>query len=130
MKYSSSFQYDLKIGEAAEDWVNDLFSNGKKIEVKNDLMAHKTGNIYIEFQSRGKPSGLAKTIADYWIYRINQSDFALIIEVNKLKQVCREFYKSGKYLKVGGDDNTSKGFLIPIHVLIQALNANPSTRTT
>jgi hypothetical protein len=130
VKYSSSFQYDLKIGETAEDWVNELFSNGKKIEVKNDLMAHKTGNIYIEFESRGKPSGLSKTIADYWIYRINHSDFAFIIEVNKLKELCRKFYKAKKYLKEGGDDNTSKGFLIPIVVLILSLNADTSTRTT
>jgi hypothetical protein len=39
-------------------------------EVKNDLMAGTTGNVAIEYQSRGKDSGLTTTLADYWVYKI------------------------------------------------------------
>ncbi len=36
MKYSNSFTHDLNFGEKAEDWVNNIFSKGCKIEVKSD----------------------------------------------------------------------------------------------
>ena len=47
MKYSSSFTYDLHLGEHAEDWAKELFGNAK-VEVKADSMAHLTGNLFIE----------------------------------------------------------------------------------
>jgi hypothetical protein len=33
-------------------------------------MAGTTGNVAIEYQSRGKDSGLTTTLADYWVYKI------------------------------------------------------------
>lgn len=119
MKYSNSFTYDLEFGEKAEDWVKNLLSNGYKVEVKNDRKIHRTGNLFIEYESRGLPSGLSTTTADYWIYRMSELDSALILPVNTLKEVCRNYYKENKYFKLGGDNNTSKAFLIP---LIQLLN--------
>lgn len=119
MKYSSSFSHDLKFGEMAEDWAQALF-NGQtnKIEVKYDRIAHRTGNIFIEYESRGKKSGLATTDASYWIYKIEKTECAIILPVTYLKDRLREFYNNKQYMSIGGDDNTSKGFLIPINVLI------------
>ena len=51
MKYSSSFYYDLDFGEKAENWVKAIFTNGYKVEVKYDRMAHITGNIFVEVYS-------------------------------------------------------------------------------
>jgi hypothetical protein len=118
MKYSSSFTHDLNFGEKAEDWINELFSNGKHIEVKNDRLIHKTGNLFIEYESRNKPSGLAITTAEYWIYRLSELDSAIIFPTKALKQVCRVYYKEKLYLKNGGDNNSSKGFLIPLTKLL------------
>ena len=119
MKYSNSFTYDLEFGEQAEDWVKKMLSNGFKVEVKNDRKIHTTGNLFIEYESRGLPSGLSTTTADYWIYRMSELDAALILPINSLKGVCRNYYKQNKYLKEGGDNNTSKAFLVP---LINLLN--------
>ena len=113
MKYSSSFTHDLNFGEKAEDWINELFSNGKHIEVKNDRLIHKTGNLFIEYESRDKPSGLATTTADYWIYRMSELDSSLIFPTKALKDVCRIYFKQSIFLKNAGDNNTSRGFLIP-----------------
>lgn len=118
MKYSSSFTHDLNFGEKGEDWINEIFKDGKLIEVKSDRLAHKTGNVYIEYECRGKPSGIATTTADYWIYRIEQNNIALIIPTERLKVICREYYKDGKIM-LGGDNNLSKGFLIPLIQLIR-----------
>jgi hypothetical protein len=119
MKYSSSFTHDLNFGELAEDWVKNIFSNGCKVEVKSDTMAHITGNVFIEFESRGKPSGIATTDADYWVYKINEINFAIIFDVIRLKEKLRYFYINNMYIKNGGDNNTSKGFLIPIIELLK-----------
>lgn len=119
MKYSSNFYYDLEFGEKAEDWANSLFNSGKKIEVKFDRMAHKTGNIFIEYMSRGKSSGISTTEADYWIYKIDNTGVSIILDVIQLKEKLRTYYKNGIYLKNGGDDDTSKGFLIPISEIIK-----------
>lgn len=40
----------------------------RTIEVKNDLEYSKTGNVAIEFESRGKPSGICSSVADIWYY--------------------------------------------------------------
>jgi len=114
MKYSSSFYYDLKLGEKSETWLNELFSDGKKIEVKTDLMADKTKNIYIEIYSRGKKSGLTTTQAEYWIFKL--TNVSIIISTKNLKDIVRLCYNINGYKK-GGDNNTSLGVLVPINLL-------------
>ena len=118
MKYSSKFTHDNDFGVIAEDWINDLFSNGKIIEIKSDRIIHRTGNLFIEYESRGNPSGLATTTADYWIYRFNELDSALILPTITLKQVCRNYFIKKTFIKNGGDSDTSKGFLVPLRRLL------------
>lgn len=119
MKYSSSFDYDMKIGQEAEDWAKRLFNGEYKVEVKSDYIAHRTGNVFIEFSSRGKPSGISTTEADYWLYRIDKINCCALWDVNHLKEKLRAYYKSNMYIKRGGDNNTSLGFLIPISELFK-----------
>ena len=117
MKHSSSFFYDLSFGEKAEDWVKKIFSEGSKVEVKYDRLAHATGRLYVEIYSRNKPSGISTTQAEYWIFVIDKKDYALIVNTEKLKELCRlTFQISG--LTKGGDENTSQGVLIPINQII------------
>lgn len=117
MKYSSSFTHDLNFGELAESWVNDLFNGGLKVEVKSDRLALKTGNIFIEVYSREKKSGISITDADYWIYRFEESDIAIIIPTKKLKELVKQYFTG--CFTLGGDNNTSKGVLISINKILQ-----------
>ena len=121
MKHSSSFSHDLNFGEIAEDWLNILFKDGRLIEVKSDRLIHKTGNLFIEYRSRDKPSGLATTTANYWIYRMDMLDTAIILPTNLLKKVCRVYYKNNEFKIKGGDNNTSDGLLIPLIRLLKDL---------
>src|SRR5262245_14403191 len=41
-------------------------------EVKHDYMWEKTGNVAIEYVSRGKASGIATSKADVWFYFLNR----------------------------------------------------------
>ena len=57
MDYNSNFEYDLELGKVKEKELYDIFSY-KKIEVKTDFKANETGNVFIEYESRGEKSGI------------------------------------------------------------------------
>jgi hypothetical protein len=117
MKYSNSFYYDLDFAENAETWVKEILNGGLKVEVKSDKIAHRTGNVFVEVYSRGKPSGVSTTAADYWIFRIDKNNSAIIVSTLRLKELVKIFFV-GNFTK-GGDCDTSLGVLIPIKELWQ-----------
>ena len=116
MEYCSNFKYDLEVGQIKEVELGKIL-NDKRIEVKTDLQASKTGNVYVEYESRNKASGIAKTESDYYCFVISNYSF-FFIETSKLKDKCRK-YLNTKRDKRGGDNNTSKGILLPIIELIK-----------
>lgn len=118
MKYSRSFNHDVKVGLLGEDWAKEFFSGEFKLEVKFDSMAHASGNLFIEYSSRGKPSGIAATDAEYYLYIIAEFNYAIILNVENLKERLRFYYKHNMYIRNGGDDDTSVGFLVPIQELL------------
>ena len=64
------FDLDLKYGEIREDKIRDMLEN-KKIEIKSERdMWMKTGNICIEYESYGQPSGIKATESDYWFHNL------------------------------------------------------------
>jgi hypothetical protein len=119
MEYNSDFRYDLEFGIVeGESWFHNVVSNSK-IEVKTDRLTEKTGNVYIEYESRGKPSGIVTSEADCWVYKVSNGR-AIIIEKEELKARLRELVKSGKARMgvKGGDNNTSLGVLVKVKDLI------------
>jgi hypothetical protein len=119
MEYCNDFRHDLQFGQVGEKIIGELFSN-KKIEVKRDKWICKSGNLAIEYESRGKPSGLAKSEADYWCFIVSgemEDKIILFVESEKLKQIARKYYELGK-IKSMGDNNTSKAVLIPFKELL------------
>jgi len=57
LNYNNDFKYDLKIGQVGETMLNEILHDST-IEVKRDSWIGRTGNIAVEYQSRGKPSGI------------------------------------------------------------------------
>jgi len=110
MDYNNDFKYDLKVGQAKEKELGNIF-NEKTIEVKYDLQALKTGNVYVEYFSRGKLSGISVTQSDYYCFCFGKTYH--IIETKILKDRCRKRLNTNSDKK-GGDNNTSKGILLPI----------------
>jgi len=68
-------------------------------EIKWDIMSEETENVAIEYECRGKISGIDVTEADYWIYKI-KNDFYLI-ETIKIKQAIQNKIYFKKV--IGGD---------------------------
>ena len=115
MEYNNDFKYDLKVGQVGEKYLGNIL-NSKKIEVKTDLQAHRTGNIFIEYFSRNKPSGISTTESDFYAF-ILSNEKIIIIKTIELKNICRKYINTKRNIN-GGDSNTSKGILLPIKELL------------
>jgi|TARA_R110002096_G_scaffold423894_1_gene631437 hypothetical protein len=113
MNYNNDFKYDLKVGQVKEEELGNILSSST-IEVKHDLKALSTGNVYVEYWSRGKKSGISTSIAEYYCFAFGET--LHLIKTKDLKDRCRKYFNTDRDKK-GGDSNTSKGILLPIKEL-------------
>jgi hypothetical protein len=92
----------------------DFKTEKAKYEIKSDLYTHRTGNLFIEFECSGKPSGITTTASDYYIYFVVKGDGfdAYKIPIDVLREAC----KKPKAIKAGGDGWKSRGFLIDVQL--------------
>jgi len=115
MEYNNDFSHDLRVGQIGETYLATLLED-KKIEVKTDYKASITRNVFIEYESRKKPSGIATTLADFYAFIISNENI-ILIATERLKVICRKYMKTNRNV-VGGDMNTSRGILLPLEELI------------
>ena len=98
------FTSDLKFGQRFEELASDIlkelwgatkcvFMQGKflpydftlimpddserRVEVKADRLAHRTGNICIEHACSGHPSGITSSKSDYWVHFVTKKKSCL-----------------------------------------------------
>lgn len=120
-QYPKGWDIDLEYGLRGESMVQSVLQNKTKIEVKTDRMAHTTGNIAVEYQYRGYPSGISTTESDMWAFVLYKADLIIFVSTKQLKEIARKYYKQGRITK-GGDDNESHMVLIPIEELTKSHN--------
>ncbi len=111
--YNPHFDICLEFGEKYENELQKILES-KQIEIKTDRITQRTGNVFVEFESRGKESGILKTTALYWVFCIWTDKFKeqtyIFIPTRRLKKLIKiKDYKISK----GGDNWTSKGYLVP-----------------
>ena len=120
-----SFKKDLDNSKA---WVEEVADHLKAtiiegycktgdiyFEVKEDLLAHRTGNVCFEYEYKGKPSGI-NTESKYIIYRVAGKTW--ICETLKLLARLEEFDSKVKIVK-WWDWNQSSLKLIKIYDFIK-----------
>jgi|TARA_Y100000114_G_C11727652_1_gene311838 hypothetical protein len=121
VKDRKKFDLDLAYGKVREQRVADMLTD-KKVEVKSERdMWVRTGNIAIEYESYGKPSGIAATEADYWFHNlcIGDDTFAtLVFDVPSLKRIIDNL--DYKKTVSGGDHNASRMYLLNIQKLFSS----------
>jgi len=109
-KAKPHFDLDLKFGQQKENELQEAIEG--KIECKTDRICQKTGNVFIEIESRGKLSGIYTTKSKYyaiclWLEKRNHQIWVLI-PTKILKKLMKSYP-----IKAGGDNWTSKGHIIP-----------------
>ena len=120
-KDRKKFDIDLNYGKVREKMVAEMLQD-KKIEVKSERdMWMRTGNIAIEYESYGKPSGISATESDYWFHNLCIGDdvFAtLVFSTDSLKRIIDNLdYKKSVS---GGDNNASRMYLLNIQKLFSS----------
>ena len=115
------FDIDLEYGQVREKLVADMLQD-KKIEVKSERDKwQKTGNIAIEYECYGKPSGISSTEADYWFHNLCIGDdtfCTLVFKVDNLKKLINKLdYKRSVS---GGDHNASRMYLLNLDKLFSS----------
>jgi len=129
-KDRKKFDLDLQYGQVREKIVADMLQD-KKIEVKSERgMWLKTGNIAIEYECYGKPSGINATKSDYWFHNLCVGDevFAtLVFETKMLKKIINASINENQVRSVsGGDHNASRMYLMNIQNLFSQNIINKS----
>ena len=95
MTHTNRFDLDLKFGQSKENELQIAIEG--QVECKADRLTVRTGNVYVEIESRGKPSGIMVTTSKYYA-------ICLVVEERK-KDIWTEFieyqdkYKLLKTLK-------------------------------
>ena len=113
----AGFDLDLKYGEGREDALYHVFTDAK-VEVKSDRKAQRTGNVFIEYEYRGRPSGIAATTADWWALEVGLDRWVLI-RTEALRDLARQAIRDGRS-KYGGDHYRTQGALVPLKALLEA----------
>ena len=119
MKHRSDFSKDLITGQLGEqDYSKEVIDcMSGDIEIKSEQDTWKeTGTMFVEFESRGRASGLAIVQAKHWVvsfYLKGELCFTLSIPTITMKKIARKYYNLGRITN-GGDNDTSKGVLVPI----------------
>jgi len=115
------FDIDLEYGKVREQQVADMLQD-KKIEVKSERdVWQKTGNIAIEYECYGKPSGINATESDYWFHNlcIGSETFATIVfDTASLKRIINNL--DSKRSVSGGDNNASRMYLLNLQKLFSS----------
>ena len=120
IKELRKFDVDLEFGQTWEKHIDEMFSGAKTCEIKTerDTWA-KTGNICIEVQSYGKPSGLASTEAELWVQNLVKDGelvCSLVFNTDKLKDIVKEM---NTRTVMGGDNYASKLHLVSLKKLME-----------
>ena len=115
------FDIDLEYGQVREQLVADMLQD-KKIEVKSERdLWQRTGNIAIEYESYGKPSGIDATESDYWFHNlcVGEDTFCtLVFNTESLKKIIKNLdYKRSVS---GGDNNASRMYLLNLQKLFSS----------
>ena len=119
--FNPNYDICLEFGEKYENEFQKIIES-KQIEVKTDRVCQRTGNVFVEFESRGKESGINITTANYWVYCLWTEKFKeqtyIFIPTRRLKKLIKE---KEYRISNGGDNWTSKGYLVPKEDLLDLI---------
>jgi hypothetical protein len=90
-------------------------------EVKEDFTGEKTGNVGLEFECRGKPSGIQVSKADFHIYKLHTMENGIQFVLHTTKGL-RRMVSNCEYFRIvnGGDEGSnSMNYLFKYNIFIR-----------
>jgi hypothetical protein len=118
--HNNKFDLQLSAALIAERRLGDIFTTGKieKVELKTETWQwEQTGNICIEYQQNGNPSGISVTEADYWVHELRRDDQTLcylMFPIQRLLELVDQAYLEGRYREGVGDGRRFDVILLPL----------------
>ena len=115
------FDIDLEYGTIREEKIAEMLTN-KKIEVKSEKdLWQKSGNICIEYESWGKPSGIRATESDYWFHNlcVGDNEFCTLVFKTDVLRTIVDRLDTFKTVS-GGDHKASRMFLVNLQKLFSS----------
>ena len=121
---NKKFDKDLKYGQERGNRIVSILDKDKtKLEVKTERdWWQKSGNMCIEVECYGKPSGIMATEADYWVHILADGDkdfVRMIFDTSTIKKLTKKYMKN---IRSGGDGNKSRFVLVPLSELFLKRN--------
>ena len=121
---NKKFDKELKYGQERENRIVSILDKDKtKLEVKTERdWWQKSGNMCIEVECYGKPSGIMATEADYWVHILADGDkdfVRMIFDTSTIKKLTKKYMKN---IRSGGDGNKSRFVLVPLSELFLKRN--------
>jgi len=89
------------------------------IEVKEDFTCERTGNVGVEFECRGKPSGIAVSKAKVYMYKIHEPDGRIGLYVIPTKDLKAMIARQEYFRIVNGGDpgSNSMNYLFKLNAI-------------
>lgn len=123
---------DQEIGSNGELFVADVIAalkEGQSVEVKTDVWAPRSGNVYVEYScryfGRYEKSGISVTTAKIWAF-VLASEVVVFTPVDRLKDLARYYYRLGRTRNGGtAGSHPTWGVLIPVDRLLGGLMSLP-----
>jgi len=118
----SKFDFQLKQGKAREHEHARMQLYGK-FEVKSETYYwERTGNVAIEYECNGKPSGIAVTDAQWWTHHLGTTDGEtvtwLTVPVERMKRLARQAIRDKRF-RIGGGGKRTKFALVRIKDIVR-----------
>lgn len=108
------FDKDLAFGESRESAFVEAITRAR-VEIKSDQKARVTGNVFIEYRQKGRPSGISTSVAEWWAIEVDD-DAWFVIRTSRLRALARRALETGRRSH-GGDGNQYEGALVPVEWL-------------
>jgi hypothetical protein len=121
--YVPEWDVDLEQGRQGELFIQNLIESiaAGRIEVKTDAKSGKTGNVFIEVECKGWPSGIQTSKSEYWAF-VLPGDFSIIAKTDAVRDVAAKV-RAQKGTVNGGErgSHPTKGVLVPLYRLLSLL---------
>ena len=134
--YEPRFDIDYAVGHQGEFFMSNVVDGWgtNRVEVKTDERASQTQNLYFEYEccygGQWRKTGIADTEAEYWVQIIGGRSLALVVPVEKLKELVRTKWRDDPQCRrdMMRGSHPTKGVAIRVNDFVRWFNTPPDSQ--